>query len=683
MEIRRVALGEDHPDFAATLNSLAGLYDSMGNYAAAEPLLRQAMEIRRVALGENHPDFATSLNNLAGLCAGAGRPLEALPIMRQAASVEERTIGQVFSIGSESQRTAFLKKSQVNLEALLSLVWQHFQGTPSAVEAALGVVLKRKATGAEALAAQRDAVLGGRYPHLRGRLQQLTTFRRQIAQKSLAGPGLEGREQHERLLAEWNQEKQRLEGELARQIPEMNLEEKLRAADRRAVAMKLPEKVALVEFIRFDVFDFEAKAEQVSETQWRPPRHWKPARYLAFVLHAGKPDQVQMIDLGEAEEIDAMIRDFREGMSHPPDTQDDGARGVEAQEAADVQVGSRLHAALFPASLQQALGDCRRLLIAPDGDLSQLPFEVLPIANGQRMIDDYHLSYLPVGRDVLRFGAASTGEPGPAVVAADPDFDLGAKHADGPPAETVDLAGRRSRDIDRSLGLFTRLPGTREEGERIAQMLGVDPTLEDSVLESRIKNCKSPWILHLATHGFFLEDQKIDPDESGRGMQFVASETISQGPGPLTGRLENPLLRSGLALAGANWKAKRFRPPPEAEDGLLTAEDVTGMDLLATELVVLSACETGRGEIHIGEGVFGLRRSFALAGAKTLVMSLWNVPDQQTCELMEAFYGRILAGEPRAEALRQAQLAMKAKYPHPYYWGAFICQGDPGPLCYL
>jgi CHAT domain-containing protein len=144
--------------------------------------------------------------------------------------------------------------------------------------------------------------------------------------------------------------------------------------------------------------------------------------------------------------------------------------------------------------------------------------------------------------------------------------------------------------------------------------------------------------------------------------------------------MENPLLRSGLALAGANTFLEHGTLPAEAEDGILTAEDVSGLDLLTTELVVLSACETGLGEIHVGEGVFGLRRAFVLAGAKTLVMSLWKVPDEQTRELMEGFYHRILSGHPRADALREAQLAMKKKYPDPFYWGAFICQGDPGPL---
>jgi hypothetical protein len=143
--------------------------------------------------------------------------------------------------------------------------------------------------------------------------------------------------------------------------------------------------------------------------------------------------------------------------------------------------------------------------------------------------------------------------------------------------------------------------------------------------------------------------------------------------------LENPLLRSGLALAGANVG---LREPPDAteEDGLLTAEDVMGLNLEETELVVLSACDTGLGEVRTGEGVFGLRRAFQLAGAKTLVMSLWKVPDVQTEKMMVEFYRRLGTGVGRAEALRHAQLEMKREHPHPLTWGAFICQGHPGPI---
>jgi len=214
-------------------------------------------------------------------------------------------------------------------------------------------------------------------------------------------------------------------------------------------------------------------------------------------------------------------------------------------------------------------------------------------------------------------------------------------------------------------------------------MLGVQPWLGGAALEAPLKACKSPRILHLATHGFFLPDQKRDPNKE-RGQQLSAfggasgAETSRMaGPG-----LENPLLRSGLALAGANTWCRGGSLPPEAEDGILTAEDVSGLNLLDSDLVVLSACETGLGEVRTGEGVFGLRRAFVLAGTKGLVMSLWKVPDEETRMLMEDFYQRILKQQPgqsRAEALRAAQLAMKEKeeYRDPLYWGAFIYEGDP------
>jgi len=249
-----------------------------------------------------------------------------------------------------------------------------------------------------------------------------------------------------------------------------------------------------------------------------------------------------------------------------------------------------------------------------------------------------------------------------------------------PPSQDRSTRGRCSRDLNDAEYHFDRLPATRLEGERISKLLGASLWQGMGALEGRLKrHCHSPRILHLATHGFFLEDQRhgFDPRNGDPGL--LGDPVISSGrfSGPLP---ENPLLRSGLALAGANTWLQRGSLPAEAEDGLLTAEDVTGLDLLDTDLAVLSACETGLGEIRVGEGVFGLRRAFVLAGAKTLVISLWKVPDEPTRELMEDFYRRILAGQGRAQALREAQLALKAKYPEPLYWGAFICQGDPGPL---
>ena len=711
MKIYRTALGEGHPSFANSLNNLAELYADMGDYVAAEPLYKQSMEILRNALGEEHPSFARILNNLARLYTATGRENAALTLMEQAAGIDDRMIGQVFSIGSESQRMAYISGMQGSVHMLLSVVSQYLANEPQAVRSALELLLRRKAVGAEALAAQRDAVLGGNYPGLEPELRELTALRMQIAQKTLAGPGPEGLAAHGQQLAEWNARKEELERVLAHQIPEMNLEAKLRSADRQMVASALPDGFALVEFIRFPVVDFHAVPA-------RGESPLKPARYLAFVLPAGEPDNVQMVDLGEAEKIDAMIAELRESIISGDKNR--GARDLGAMPNS----GARTNAVEFELKetifdpICTVLGDCRHLFLAPDGDLTRLPFEVLPTADGRRLIDDYHISYLGAGRDVLRFDAESTGQSAKPMVIADPDFDLTAdltlespqqlgkrkskfwerlihRGRDVMPVEsraaTSQAAdkgkilsedkshGRLSRDVDRSTIHFSRLPGTRVEGESLAGMLDVQAWIEGEALEARLKASRSPQILHLATHGFFLEDQKRDPNREWRDLGAIVGAEGEMGR--LSGsRLENPLLRSGLALAGANTWLTEGNPPAEAEDGILTAEDVSGMDLLNTELVVLSACETGLGEIRTGEGVFGLRRAFVLAGAKTLVMSLWKVPDQQTQELMDDFYRRILDGIPRAEALREAQLAMKARYPHPFYWGAFICQGDFSPI---
>jgi CHAT domain-containing protein len=423
-----------------------------------------------------------------------------------------------------------------------------------------------------------------------------------------------------------------------------------------------------------------------------------------------------MIDLGEADPIDRLIADFRGSITGVAELRD-LSRGIDQRSADAAPPGVRLRAAIFDP-LADALGDCQRLFLAPDSDLNRLPFEALPTADGRYLLDAYRISYVSVGRDILRFQTRSGRQPAEPLVAADPDFDLGV----GSSTPTAPAASRLSRDLDRSHFHFGRLPGTRAEGELVGRRLGVQPLLGESALEGRLKAGRSPHILHLATHGFFLSDQQVDLNQFGRNM-----ELLSVADAPALGRLsgpgmENPMLRSGLALAGVNTFLRGAALPAEAEDGLLTAEDVAGLDLLDTELVVLSACETGLGAIHVGEGVFGLRRAFIVAGAKTLVMSLWKVGDLATAFLMDRFYDNLLTrgldrdlalseaqrstrdatiGQLKAEWLTPAmieklaagnanalrylqQLAQKPDdhrpFADPFFWGAFICQGDPSPL---
>lgn len=683
LNIRQAVWGDSHPDVTDSLNNLAELYQAMGKYGRAESYAGRALAMRRKMLGEMHPDVAQSLHSLSGLYAATDRAPEALFLMNEASAINDWMIGQAFSLGSEQQRMVYLATLQGNFAGFLSLVHQYHADVLPAVRSALDLVLRRKAIGAEALAIQRDAILGGRYPSLVPKLEELNTLRTQIAQETLAGPGTEGLEVHSQQLRAWNARKEQLEADLALQIPEINLEQKLRAADRQAVCKALPEESALIEFVRVPIFNFKAVSA-------RGEPRWSPAHYLAFVLPSDEPDLVPMIDLGEADVSDQKLSAFRMAITGEREVGEEAdsnslpaltdqvplstketierhARPVSRQSGNKdyFQEGSRVRAAVFDP-LVAFLNRRTRLFLASDGDLARLPFEVLPTLDGRHLIDEYHISYLSVGRDILRFDKTSTIQTIAPLVVADPDFDLNGERSTGDTRD--DVPGRRSRDLEPGAFYFGRLEGTRVEGMQIAAHLGVSPLLERAAVEVSLKTSRSPRILHLATHGFFLPDQQSpEMETSGRGGRF------SQ-------RLENPLMRSGLALAGANTWLRGGTPPPEAEDGLLTAEDVSGLDLLVTELVVLSACETGLGQVQVGEGVFGLRRAFALAGAKTLVMSLWKVPDHETQQLMEYFYQNILKGRHRADALREAQLALKANHPHPRYWGAFICQGDPGPL---
>ena len=661
---RRRALGNEHIDVALSLNELAALYCDKGDFDAAEPLYRQALAIRRATFGDEHPDVAVSLGNLANLCAATQRVDEALSLMEEEAKIVDRMIWQVFCVSSEHQRMAYLASLAGATDTLLSLVLQHRAQVPAAVHQAFDLVLRRKAIGAEALAAQRDEVLAGHYPSLQSKLNELTALRRQIARKTLAGPGPEGRLLQRQSLSQWNDHRERLEAHLTRQIPEINLEQRLRSADRHGVANSLPPGCALVEFVRCEIRDFKALPVQGQSS-------WQPARYLAFVLLAGAADRVRLLDLGDAARIDRLIAGFRTWVTVPPD----------ARARADADAGSALRAAVFDPLLS-ALEGRTQLFLALDGDLNRLPFEVLRTAAGGFLIDDYQIGYLSVGRDVLRFGAATSCQSEAPLVAASPDFDL-CSPPEKSPAVSAAPAARVSHALERGRLHFEPLPGTRLEGQCVADLLGVKPWLDGAVLEGRLKACHSPKIMHLATHGFFLPKRAVPNWEPGR----VSNAEVQVLAPTAFGRLavaENPLLRSGLALTGANTWTRGGPLPPEAEDGLLTAEDVTGMDLLATDLVVLSACETGLGDVLRGEGVFGLRRAFLLAGAKTVVMSLWQVPDEETRILMEDFYRRLTAGAQartsRADALRAAQRTLRsdAATADPYFWGAFICEGCPG-----
>lgn len=679
LEIHQRLLVQEHAFVAASLDNLAMLYLHQGRYREAEPLFQQALKKRQQLWGKIHPQVAGSLNNLALLLAATDRPAEALARFRQASQIQDRTLGEVFATSSEADCLDYLQTIRNQVDVPLSLVLEYPSLGAEGKRFALEVVLKRKGLAVAVIAARNQILYSGRYPQIETELRQLRSLSEQIVELTFALPESSAPETSQQSLAKLRTDYTRLQRQLSSQIPENLLQEQL--ASYRDVALHLPPGTTLVEFVCCLVFDFKALPAQ-QEAQWKLPH------YLAFILSANEPDDIQMLDLGEMDVIDRQIVSFRASIAGKSERRQFETVPMSLIPGFTNQ-GAELRRTLFDP-IVAAIGNCKRLFLAPDGNLCRLPFEALPLDDGRYAIDEYQISYLSTGRDVLRFDVASSSQAEDPLVVADPDFDLGSNRTPAANAE-VPEHGIYSGDLNGSLR-FQQLEGTSREGKQVAALLGVHPWLRENVLEKHLKRhlaeeavsekqlqqhlqkeFHSPRLLHLATHGFFLSTPTHNPH------QVLANAGMMSEIGRLSGAgLENPLLRSGLALAGANTWLQGGEPPTDAEDGILTAEDVAGLNLRDTELVVLSACETGLGDVQVGEGVFGLQRAFVLAGAKTLVMSLWQVSDDRTQELMIDFYQGILAGQPRSEALRAAQLAMKARYPHePFYWGAFICQGNP------
>lgn len=235
--------------------------------------------------------------------------------------------------------------------------------------------------------------MNGRYPALAPKLHELILLRAQIAQKTLGGPASEGPEAHHHLLKDLNDRREQLEVELARQIPEMNLAQELQRGDQQTLVKALPPTTALVEFVRCKNFDFQ-------EVPTRSKARWKGGRYVAFVLSADQPASGQMVDLGDADPIDQQIATFRVAITG--EAEGGKLRHLKPDSAhhgrvIDMSVGIALRGAVFNPLLP-ALGGRKRLFLAADGDLSRLPFEVLPTDDGRYLIDDYQMSDLSTGR---------------------------------------------------------------------------------------------------------------------------------------------------------------------------------------------------------------------------------------------------------------------------------------------
>ncbi|WP_043428336.1 CHAT domain-containing protein [Cystobacter fuscus] len=645
LAINEAAFGESHPAVAVCLRNLAmvdlerGLRDPRF-YDRAEPLLQRALAIREASLGASHPDIAISLDDLARLYLRENRLADALPLLRRSFFISEQRLRWEALDFSETRLLGFLSTTVSAPEKTLYLLLESNIEDSELQRMALSAVLLRKNRSLDEAATISHTVYRKLSPEDRDTFDQLRGLRTQLVARLQRSSESRITEAPPRLsLKALATRGDSLEAELARRSAPMRALLAPPHPDEiiRRVASELPKDGALVEFIvlEYDIHRFAP----VLPPQIIPNQQ----DYLALVL---LPDaSVRAVNLGPAEPIDAAVSRLRTLLAQPRASVEAAAQDVYGR-------------AFQP--LRSALGSTRRLFVSPDGQLGLIPFSALHDGH-DFLLDSFDFIYLNSGRDLLTHPQDAPPSSS-VVVIANPDFTASPLASSNPRglSPLADRSGALERffsvvQMPPSKEGWRPLPGTDGEADKIkcvlpqAQLiLGLEATKE------RLLHLPPPGILHIATHGFFI------PDEP-RLELFQPPWTAS-------------LLRSGLVMAGAS-----VGPPVNT---IATALELSGMDLWGTQLVVLSACDTGSGWVQSGQGIYGLRRAMAVAGAETVLMSLWPVSDETTPLLMSMYYRHLLLGEGRASALLAAMREFRASssHPPPHEWAPFISVGSNAPL---
>ncbi|MBS1808765.1 MAG: CHAT domain-containing protein [Acidobacteria bacterium] len=650
------ALGPEHAEVAIICNELAVLSSAQGNYPEAVKLYQRALAIMEKGGGTPVPPGL--LQNLALAYDASGDKVKAVEFLTRSNEINEQSIHINLSVGSERQKRAYLDTFLPQVHYTLSLHTQSAPDDAKALHLALTTLLRHKGRGLDAMTDSIASLRQQSSAAEQALFDQLAAVHTRLATLTLREPGNLDAAEYRSQLSKLEEMREKLEGEISTRSARFRAQ--LQAVTPEAVQALLPSNTALVEFAAYLPYDTK-------------PNQWaRQPRYVAYVLPSQGP--LHWVDLGEAVPIYLAIESFRQTLLSPTPT--------------NVKAVARALDEKVMQPVRKLLGETKHVLLSPDGALNLIPFAALVDEQNRFLVETYSFSYLTSGRDLLRLQTSSQSNNTQLVV-ADPDF--GPKTGTAAKQEAVTTG----RSFDLSKAYFAPLPGTAGEAQALQDLLPKATVLtRDKATEAALKQTNSPSILHIATHGFFLED--VPPDPASLRVQRQLVHQSALGDALFARRLENPLLRSGLGLAGANLKKSG------EDDGILTALEVAGLNLWGTKLVVLSACETGVGEVKTGDGVYGLRRALVLAGSESQVMSLWKVDDAATRDLMVEYYKRLQAGEGRSEAMRQVQLQMlrgqeqsaghQARTPdvkplreekpsftgrsHPYYWASFIQSGE-------
>lgn len=645
LDIREKALGTDNLLICYALNSLAAAYQNKKEHDKAEVLFKKALDIREKYLGLAHPDTAFSLNQLANFFATKGELEKAIDYKIKADEVRERDLERNLSIGSEYDKLKYLNLTALEKDTSISL---HLQSNnQQACKMALTAILRRKGRSLDAMANAISLLRSRASGESQLLIEQLSNLQTQLSNLVLKGANKDNLNTYKTKIKELEDKIEGLQSQISSKSVEFRTNISKISLD--IVQKAIPPDSVLIEFSTYKPYDFKAKK-------------YGEARYVVYLLsNQGDP---LFAELGEAQRIDQVVKEFRQVLVKEPDK---SLSNIQKE----LKPKARTIDQLVMQPIRKFLTNKKHLLIAPDGNLNLVPFDAFVDEKGNYLIESYEISYLTSGRDLIRLENKIPSQQPPTIL-ANPDYGDG----DGPT-----LAGEKYKHLN-------ELPSTGEEAANIKTFFpNAKVYLGKESNKAVVKELDSPEMLHIATHGYFLTDSMAEKENNDIAQRSLYAEDKLTNISYQELKLLNPLLRSWLFFAGANDENRE-------QDSVMTALESTSINLFGTKLVVLSACETGLGEVKNGEGVYGLRRALVLAGAETQLISLWTINDNTTRGLMNGYYKLLKAGETRSNALRKIQLVFlhsanqntknkkassSSKLPnlsHPYYWAGFIQSGE-------
>lgn len=603
-EIYRKRFGDQNVYFAKVLNDLGNFYRQTGNYEGAEKQLTRAYSVRQGILEPSHPDYIRTQEDLAILYWKTGRAQEAYDLYKEVMDKTVDFINRYFPPMSEGEKTKFWDITAPRFQRFYNFSLENKSQIDGLTNEFYNYHIATKALLINSTSKVKKAILNSKDMSLKQDYIMWLDQKEQLAQ--MYGFSKEKLTEQDINLTQLEQKVNAMEKSLSERSSLFTSGYSTQSVTYDQLLSLLDDTEAIVDIVRVRQFDQDFEDD---------------AKYVVFVLKKGS--SIRMIELDNGNQLETRY-------------------GKYYRTAIQQRLPDEYSYDQFWSRIEPAVAGKKRVYLSPDGVYNQLNLNTLKNASGEFNLSRYDMSVIGNAKDLVDIKGRKSTETKPnAFLLGFPDYDT-----DAVPA----------------------LPGTKVELENISKVLklakyDVIIKTQKEANERNIKSLRGPMILHIATHGYFLQDI----EGSVGSVYGVDAENASN----------NPLLRSGLILADAKGAITNSAHVDisNQENGILTAYEAMSLDLEGTNLVVMSACETGLGDVKSGEGVYGLQRSFLVAGAEAMIMSLWKVDDEATQLLMSGFYTNWIKSGNKQKAFKQAQLQLMTKYKEPYYWGAFVMIG--------